>query len=75
MFLAIVHWLDDHENKNWYGQPAELWSSFMSGIGSITPISVFNILCHCAYLMHEVKFSTITEPVTVVVPINYLNGL
>ena len=76
IFMAIVHWLDEHEKKNWYGKPVEVWNSYVTGIGSITPIPVANILCHCAYVMHEIDFNTrITEPVTVVVPINYFNGL
>ena len=23
--METVHWLDEHQNKNWYGPPTEVW--------------------------------------------------
>ena len=75
IYLAAVHFLDEHPHKEWFGPPAEVWQKVMSHeVNAFIPIR--DIICRCAYVTRRVQFNPgLEEEITAVVPINYFAGL
>ncbi|SMN01766.1 hypothetical protein SPONN_25 [uncultured Candidatus Thioglobus sp.] len=76
--LAGVDWLQEHEKRNFFGSPVEVWCKYTVGPGSSCHayVPVVCIKCKCAYLDHVVQFNPLLkEEVTLVVPMNHFTGL
>ena len=68
VFLACVDWLLEHEEKNFFGSPVEVWQRYVCspGITGNTYIPVVCIKCRCAHVNHAVQFNrTLREEVTI----------
>lgn len=76
VYLALIHWLSEHEHRQWFCHPVEVWRVFSPCVGSSCFIPVSNIVCRCAHLTETIRFNRILEEkVTVVVPLNHFGGL
>jgi len=76
VYLASIHWLSEHEHRQWFSHPVEVWRVFSPCVGSSCFIPVSNIVCRCAHLTETIQFNRILEEnVTIVVPLNHFGGL
>ncbi len=74
--LACIDWLSEHEQKPFFGTPAEVWRKYIPSMRPNIYVPVVCIKCTCAYITHVVQFNHILkEEVTIVVPINHFTGL
>ena len=76
IYMSAVSWLKDHPNRNWFGQPIEVWRKFSEGRYPDTFVSVSNIVCRCAHLTEDIEFHYgYKETVTTVIPLHNYFGL
>lgn len=76
IFLACIDWLSEHEGKNFFGSPVEVWRRYSPSTRAYTYVPVVCIKCRCAYVNHVIQFNRILrEEVTVVIPMNNFSGL
>ena len=76
--LASINWLLEHENKNYFGGPVQVWRKYLcntcTSYEAFIPVS--KIISRCAYIEKKVKFSQLLEEVvTVLVSINHYAGV
>lgn len=65
VYLASVDFLLEHEYKNFYGHPVEVWRKYIPNSHTCF-VPVASIQCRCAFVSHTVKFCTIlNEEVTI----------
>jgi hypothetical protein len=78
VFLACVDWLSEHEEKNFFGSPVEVWQRYIycPGTRGNAYIPIVCIKCRCAHVDHAIQFNqTLREEVTIVIPLNHFTGL
>ena len=75
IILANIRWLQQHEYKNFFGSPVEVWCTVSPLSDFDTYVPVASISCRCAYTTHKVKFNPLLEEtVIIVVPIQLYAG-
>lgn len=76
LYLANVDWLLEHEYKNFFGYPAEVWCKYTPNYNTFCFIPVVSIQSRCAFVVHSIKFNRLLdEEVTVVIPLDHYCGL
>ena len=76
VYLALINWLSEHEHRQWFCRPIEVWRVFSPSVGPSCFIPMSNILCRGAHFTDVIQFSThLEQNVTIVVPLDPFCGL
>ena len=79
VYLANINWLLEHNYKNFFGHPVEVWSRYIENShlnSNITYVAIACISTRCAYVHHKVQFTqSLCENVTIVIPLDHFTGI